>query len=84
MQPSFCCDTFGVPPNGPLVPDDGNTIQCTVAKMMIDEYNPTTKEMQEIKARLAAGFSLPRSTEPGCRVSTQLVFDVLQQMNTRG
>jgi hypothetical protein len=51
--------------------------------MMIDEYKPTPTEMEEIKARLATGFSLPRSLEPGCRVNTQLVFSILQEMNSR-
>ncbi|EXJ64240.1 hypothetical protein A1O7_00576 [Cladophialophora yegresii CBS 114405] len=83
MEIPFCCDTFANPSDGPPLTDDGNTIQCSVAKMMIDQYHPTPTEMEEIKARLAAGFALPRSSEPGCRVNTQLLFDVMQDMNSR-
>ena len=54
-----------------------------LGKMMIDEYLPTTTEMEEIKGRLATGFCPPRSSEPGCGVNTQLVFNILQDMNSR-
>ncbi|OCT53676.1 hypothetical protein CLCR_10650 [Cladophialophora carrionii] len=83
MEIPLCCDTFLMPSGGPPLVDDGNTIQCSVAKMMIDQYHPTPTEMEEIRARLAAGFALPRPSEPGCRVNTQLLFDVLQDMNSR-
>lgn len=83
MDTPFCCDTLSVPALGPVWEDDGNTVQCSVAQMMINEYKPTPTEMEEITSRLATGFCLPRSTEPGCHVNTQLLFQILQEMNTR-
>lgn len=83
LEDIFCCDTFLVPPSGPLMVDEGNTVQCSVAKMVIDQYHPTPNEMEEIKARLSTAFSLPRSSEPGCRVSTEVLFEILYDMNSR-
>ncbi len=83
MEAQFCCDTFSVPAHGSLLEDNSDTVMCSVAQMMIDQYNPTPIEMEEIKSRLAMGFSLPRSSEPGCRVSTELLFHILQEMNSR-
>ncbi|OAP59090.1 hypothetical protein AYL99_06388 [Fonsecaea erecta] len=33
---TFCCETFGIPPVGPLLPDSADTVQCLIAKAMID------------------------------------------------
>jgi hypothetical protein len=83
LENSFCCDTFAIPPSGPLLPDTGDTVPCTVAKMMVDQYHPSSLEMEEIKARLSTGFSLPRAQETNCRVNSSLLYHVLQDMNTR-
>jgi hypothetical protein len=80
----YNCNTFLGPSDGRLLMDDGNTIQGSVAKMMIDQYYPTPTEMEEIKARLAPGYALPGSSDPGCRVNPHHLFDVLQEMNSRG
>ena len=81
---SFCCDTFLVPPTGPLLADNGNTVQCSVAKTMIDQYHPTPAEMEEIKVRLATAFSPPSLPEPGCRVDIQPLWQILREMNSTG
>ncbi|KAI1629012.1 hypothetical protein EDD37DRAFT_32429 [Exophiala viscosa] len=77
------CDTFNVPSSGHLVPDDGNTVLCSVAKTMIDQYQATPAEMAEIKARLSTGFVRPAFPETGCRVNSQVLFQVLNDMNAR-
>ncbi|KIX95801.1 uncharacterized protein Z520_08509 [Fonsecaea multimorphosa CBS 102226] len=80
---TFCCDAFGIPPNGRLLSESTDTVQCLVAKGMIEQYDPTPVEMEEIAARLATAFCPPRSGELGCRVNTQLLLQVLQEMDAR-
>lgn len=79
----FICDTFNVPSSGPLLPDDGNTVLCSVAKTMLDQYQPTPAEMEDIKARLSTGFARPTYPETGCRVSSQVLFQILNDMNVK-
>ena len=79
----FICDTFHVPPNGFLLADDGNTIQCSVAKDMIDQYNPTPEEMQEIVSRLATAFTQPAYPGGNCRVSNHVLFQILSEISAR-
>jgi len=79
----FDCDAFNVPPNGPLLQDEGDTILCSMAKQMIDQYNPTPSEMEEIKSRLATAFSFPTLPETGCRVNTQILFQVLSEVHSK-
>lgn len=79
---SFCCDTFHVSPNGPLLKSSENTILCSVAKEMIDQYNVNSQNMDLIKARLSMGFSRPTFPGQGCRVNNQLLFDVLNEISS--
>ncbi|KIX06472.1 uncharacterized protein Z518_04448 [Rhinocladiella mackenziei CBS 650.93] len=80
---TFSCDTFRVPPKGPLLPDDGNTTLCSMAKALIDQCNPTPSEMEEIRARLATAFSRPTFPEQGCRVNNQVLCQILSEMNAK-
>jgi hypothetical protein len=73
----FTCDAFHVPQTATLVPDDCNTVPCSVAKSMIEQYDPTSLEMEEIKTRLATAFA----SNTGSRVNTQVLFRVLNDMN---
>lgn len=82
-ESQFCCEAFHVPLSNPFLPDDGNTVMCTVARAMIDQYGPTELELAEIKSRLSTAFS--RSSVPGqsCRVNNQVLFQVLNEMNAK-
>ncbi|KAK4935778.1 hypothetical protein LTR10_023228 [Elasticomyces elasticus] len=40
-------------------------------------------DMEEIKARLSTGFARPTFPETGCRVSSQVLFQVLNDLNAR-
>ncbi|EXJ55047.1 uncharacterized protein A1O5_12786 [Cladophialophora psammophila CBS 110553] len=81
---NFCCDAFGIPPNGPLLPpENANAVQCLIAKGIIEQYDPTPAEMDEIAARLATAFSLPKTPGSGCRVDSQLLLQILQEMDSR-
>ncbi|KIW50185.1 hypothetical protein PV05_11798 [Exophiala xenobiotica] len=73
------CDTFHVPQTATLVPDDCNTVPCSGAKSMIEQYDSTSLEMEEIKTRLATAFS----PNTGSRLNTQVLFRVLNDMNAR-
>ncbi|EXJ85461.1 hypothetical protein A1O1_05825 [Capronia coronata CBS 617.96] len=79
---SFSCDAFQVPANGPLLPDNGNTVLCSIAKSTIEQYGPTPVQMQGLEARLATAFSRPTAPGLGCRVSSQVLFQVLNEMES--
>ncbi|KAJ9607349.1 hypothetical protein H2200_008422 [Cladophialophora chaetospira] len=81
LEAQFCCEAYSVPPQGAILADDANGVECSIAKNMIDQYNPTSTEMEEIKARLAMEYTPPRSSEAGCRVNTQVLYHILQEMN---
>jgi hypothetical protein len=81
---SFRGETYLTPPSGRLLPDSGdNTVHSSVAEHLIERYDPTPAELDEIKARMANGYSAPRYSEQGYRVNTQLLFDTMQDMNSR-
>jgi len=80
---SFCCDSFHVPPNGPLLQATEDTILCSVAKELIEQYCLNVDQMEIIKARLATGFCKPAVPGQGCRVSNQLFFEVLNDISSK-
>jgi hypothetical protein len=83
---SFRGETYLTPPSiSQLLPDSGNnTVHSSVAEHLIDRYDPTPSELEEIKTRMAnGGYSAPRYPEQGYRVNTQMLFDTMQDMNSR-
>src|SRR5271155_1545517 len=54
---SFCCMVFGNKATGPLRAAHENTVLCSSAKEMIDQYNIDGEAFEQIKTRLAAGFA---------------------------
>lgn len=82
-EAQFCCNAFQMPPNGPLLSDTSNTVLCSVAKGMIDQYNPTTAEMDEIKNRLSTAFSRSPFPGQGCRVNSQVLYGILNDINAK-
>jgi hypothetical protein len=82
LESSFCCDSFAVPSNGPLLGDTSDTIEGPGSNLVMDQYPTSTSDMEEIKARLAAGFTLPRSQDSGYRVNAGMVYHVLQDADT--
>jgi len=77
------CPVFLVPPNGPLWPADGNSVSCTVAKAMIEQYNPTPEDMKQIIPRLASALSRPMFQGESCRLSGPVLFQILGEMNSK-
>lgn len=80
---TFCCMIFGVQATGPLQPSEGNTVLCSLAKEMIDQYNIDGEDLEEIRTRLAVGFAPPACPGEGCRVNNQLLFSVLNEISSR-
>jgi hypothetical protein len=82
-QNSFCCMVFGTKATGTLQASHENTVLCSLAKEMIDQYNINAEDFEQIKNRLAAGFAPPASPGESCRVNNQLLFEVLNDISGR-
>ncbi|KIV89201.1 hypothetical protein PV10_08789 [Exophiala mesophila] len=80
---NFCCNAFQMPANGPLLSDTSNTVSCTMAKGLIEQYNPSAAEMDEIEDRLSTAFS--RSPFPGqvCRVNSQVLSGIVNNLSAK-
>ena len=80
---SFCCPVFGVKAEGPLQTSTENTVLCSLAIRMIEQYNIDDHDLEEVKRRLAAGFAPPAAPGASCRVNNQLLFDVLNDISSK-
>jgi hypothetical protein len=80
---SFCCMVFGNKATGPLQASHENTVLCSSAKELIDQYNIDGEAFEQIKTRLAAGFAPPAHPGESCRVNNQLLFEVLTEISGR-
>ena len=79
----FCCSIFKIPAQSPVDYDDRDSVQCSIAKTLLDEYNVPDLEMEVIKLRLSTGFSKPSSEGKGCRVNNQILFSVLNELSAQ-
>jgi hypothetical protein len=80
---SFCCMVFGNKATGPLQASPENTVLCSLARELIDQYNIDGETFEQIKTRLAAGFAPPAHPGESCRVNNQLLFEVLTEISGR-
>ena len=80
---SFCCVVFGNKATGPLQASSENTVLCSSAKEMIDQYNINGEDLEQIKIRLAAGFAPPARPGESCRVHNHVLFEVLNDISGR-
>ena len=78
---SFYCMVFGNKATGPPRASYDNTVFCSSAKEMIDQYNIDGETFEQIKTRLAAGFTPPAHPGECCRVNNQLLFEVLNDIS---
>ncbi|RAL09889.1 bZIP transcription factor, partial [Aspergillus homomorphus CBS 101889] len=58
-----------------------NTTLCAIADELITQYNTRGVELAEIRHKLWAGFSKGLTTEEGCRVQNQILFQVLDEIS---
>ncbi|PYH88670.1 hypothetical protein BO71DRAFT_423538 [Aspergillus ellipticus CBS 707.79] len=76
----------GCPPNETLASwpkneDVLNTTLCAIADELISQYNTRGVDMAEIRRKLWAGFSKGLTTDEGCRVQNQILFQVLDEIS---
>ncbi|KAL4780022.1 hypothetical protein BJX76DRAFT_61806 [Aspergillus varians] len=57
-----------------------NTTFCAIAEKLVDQYNSRGVDVSEIKRKLREGF-LRSSSEEGCRVQNQILFQVLDEIS---
>ncbi|PWY72423.1 hypothetical protein BO70DRAFT_298022, partial [Aspergillus heteromorphus CBS 117.55] len=58
-----------------------NTTLCAIADELISQYNTRGVDMAEIRRKLWAGFSKGLTTDEGCRVQNQILFQVLDEIS---
>ena len=80
---TFFCPIFKVEAPGPLPPAEDNSVQCSLAREMIEAYNIGGQDLEEIKQRLATGFSAPAAPGESCRVNNQILFEILNDISSR-
>ncbi|KAB8278879.1 hypothetical protein BDV30DRAFT_233336 [Aspergillus minisclerotigenes] len=58
-----------------------NTTLCAIAEELIKQHNRRGLDMAEIQKKLWAGFSNGLTTDEGCRVQNQILFQVLDEIS---
>lgn len=83
--PPLCdCDCSSGDNVAECLPDNGdvlNTTLCAIADELIQQYNTRGMDIAEIRKRLWTGFSKGLTSEEGCRVQTQILFQVLDEIS---
>lgn len=78
--PPFCAcspeDSGSLPINERVL----NTTFCTIAEKLVDQYNARGVDVSEIQQKLRQGF-FRSSSEEGCRVQNQILFQVLDEIS---
>lgn len=77
------CMVFNIPATAPVRVADNNSIPCSVAKQMLEQYHLSDPEMNLIKAKLARGLCVPADPATGCAVDNQVFFKILEELNLR-
>ncbi|KAF4218630.1 hypothetical protein CNMCM8980_007621 [Aspergillus fumigatiaffinis] len=78
------CDCAPEDNEAECFPNNGdalNTTLCAIADELIQQYNTRGMDITEIRKRLWAGFSKGLTTEEGCRVQNQILFQVLDEIS---
>ncbi|KAL4965844.1 bZIP transcription factor [Aspergillus stella-maris] len=79
--PSFCaCAPEEGPQALPISERVLNTTFCAIAEKLVDQYNTRGVDVSDIKRKLRQGF-FRSSTEEGCRVQNQVLFQVLDEIS---
>ncbi|KAI9045734.1 bZIP transcription factor [Aspergillus affinis] len=58
-----------------------NTTLCAIAEELINQYNTRGVDVVEIRRKLWSGFSKGLTTDEGCRVQNQILFQVLDEIS---
>ncbi|KAA8644704.1 hypothetical protein EYZ11_003517 [Aspergillus tanneri] len=81
QEQSICGCVPGDAESWPKNEDVLNTTLCAIAEELINQYNTCGMDMAEIRRKLCAGFSKGLTTEDGCRVQNQILFQVLDEIS---
>ncbi len=81
QQPQYC-DAFHSYFAPTLQPTPDNSILCSEARDLIDQYNIGGQDIQHISFKLAAGFAPETNPGEGCRVDKRLLFEVLNDISS--
>ncbi|KAJ6119534.1 hypothetical protein N7523_003814 [Penicillium sp. IBT 18751x] len=83
-SPALCCASSGQGSSKlwPAMSNDDlmNTTMCAIADELIDQYNTSGADIEEIRRRLWSGFRSGKSGD-GCRVQNQILFQVLDEIS---
>ncbi|KAE8349448.1 hypothetical protein BDV28DRAFT_60795 [Aspergillus coremiiformis] len=58
-----------------------NTTLCAIAEELVKQYNRRGVDMAEIQKKLWSGFCNGVTTDEGCRVQNQILFQVLDEIS---
>ncbi|KAL5337610.1 hypothetical protein BJX70DRAFT_227398 [Aspergillus crustosus] len=79
--PSFCaCPPEEGSGSLPISERTLNTTFCAIAEKLVDQYNSRGVDVSEIRRKLRDGF-FRGSSEEGCRVQNQILFQVLDEIS---
>ena len=83
-NPPLCCSGSGQgsSESWPAMSNDDlmNTTMCAIADELINQYNTSGADIEEIRRRLWSGFRSGKSGD-GCRVQNQILFQVLDEIS---
>ncbi|RHZ59725.1 bZIP transcription factor [Aspergillus thermomutatus] len=83
-RPIPLCDCSSGDNDAECFPNNGdvlNTTLCAIADELIHQYNTRGMDIMEIRKKLWAGFSKGLTSEEGCRVQNQILFQVLDEIS---
>jgi hypothetical protein len=63
--------------------DNRESVLCSVAKDMIEQYDVPPEDLIATKRRLTRGFCLPSGLGGGCRIRNETLFEVLKDLSSR-
>lgn len=83
LEETHTCESFGFTTTGHFCVADENSVLCSMAKQMIDQYPISPTEMVNVRDKLAQGFCKPAFPGAGCAIDNQTLFRVLDDLNTK-
>ena len=80
-QDFMYCDIFQVCFEPSFNPTPENSISCSRAKELIEQYNIAGLSLDHLGSRLASGLTTELDFDEGCRVNRRLLFEVLDDLS---
>lgn len=80
-QPLQYCAVFEIWFEPAHLPPKSNSVACVHAREMVDQYNLSGRDVQQIGFKLAPGFTREMNSGEDCRVDKELLFQVLDEVS---